>query len=328
MLFYTLQEILLIVSVAIIVDLIIGDPKWLPHPVVGIGKLILRLEKLLWKRSTLPGGRLRGSLLTYIMIFITFGTTYAFIWMAQWFHPWAGYAVSSWIISTTIAIKGLKEAALQVYRPLQEGNLEAARQYVGYIVGRDTHALNEQEIARATVETVAENTVDAAVSPIFFALLGGAPFAMLYRTVNTLDSMVGYKNEKYIHFGWASAKLDDLLNWLPARLTGVLMIGASLLLPGASARRSWKAIRNFATLHPSPNSGIPESAVAGALGVELGGLNEYEGVVSERARMGWPLRALQPNDIIEAYRLLYMVCFFGLGGFICAYVILFNIFLD
>jgi adenosylcobinamide-phosphate synthase len=234
--------------------------------------------------------------------------------IADAIHPWAGYAVTAWFIATTIAVKGLKDAAMLVYKPLIDGRLDEARKYTGYIVGRDTHDLSEKEAARATVETVAENTVDAFVSPILFALLGGAPLAMLYRAANTLDSMVGYRNETYIHFGWCSARLDDLLNYIPARVTGMLMILTAWIMPGMSAKRSWQAIRSFAALHPSPNSGIPESAFAGAAGVQLGGVNRYFGVVSERARMGWPTRELEPQDIGRAVKMLYGVCFIILTG--------------
>ncbi|MOA00080.1 cobalamin biosynthesis protein [compost metagenome] len=194
-----------------------------------------------------------------------------------------------------------------VYKPLIEGRLDEARKYVGYIVGRDTEHLDSSEASRAAVETVAENTVDAFVSPLLFALLGGAPLAMLYRAVNTLDSMVGYRNEKYESFGWFSARTDDWFNYIPARLTGLLLAFAAIFMPGMSAFRSMRAIFVFAHRHPSPNSGIPESAVAGALGIELGGMNQYFGVASERARMGWPLRAMQPGDILSTVRLLYGV---------------------
>lgn len=234
-------------------------------------------------------------------------------------HPWAGVAAHVWLISTTMAVKGLKEAASAVFKPLSEGKLQEARKQVGYIVGRDTEHLNEPEIARATVETVAENTVDAFVSPIVFALLGAAPLAMLYRATNTLDSMVGYKNEKYLRFGWASARLDDVLNAIPARLAGCLMVLSCMLDRRLSASGARRAIVSFAHLHPSPNSGIPEAAVAGALGIEIGGVNHYGGVVSERARMGWPLRPMQRDDIVLAVVILYRVSYIVAGGLlVCA----------
>jgi adenosylcobinamide-phosphate synthase len=192
-----------------------------------------------------------------------------------------------------------------------------ARIYTGYIVGRDTDGLDAPELSRAAVETVAENTVDAFVSPMFFALLGAAPLAMFYRAANTLDSMVGYRNDRYLRFGWASARLDDALNWIPARLTGLMLISVSLFYPPSSAARACKSVRAFAHLHPSPNSGIPEAAVAGSLGIQLGGVNRYGGIASERARLGWPIRPLVAEDILHAIRLLYGVSYLVMGGLLC-----------
>ena len=159
--------------------------------------------------------------------------------------------------------------------------------------------------------------MDAFVSPIIFALLGAAPLSMLYRATNTLDSMVGYNNEKYRLFGWASARLDDVLNYIPARLTGLLLVIASLLYPQAAVAKSASAISRFAHLHPSPNSGIPESAVAGALGIELGGLNIYGGVASDRARLGWPTKPVDKQDIIHTIKLMILVRNLVVGGLLC-----------
>lgn len=171
------------------------------------------------------------------------------------------------------------------------------------IVGRDTGHLDSPEIVRGTVETVAENIVDAIISPLFFALLGGAPLAMAYRAVNTLDSMVGYKNDKYRDLGWASARLDDVANYIPARMTALLLTLCAALLR-LDWRRCWHTVRRDARLHPSPNSGYPESAVAGALGIRLGGENVYHGVTSFRAYMGDPLRTMEPEDIIVTSRMM------------------------
>ncbi|WNQ10230.1 adenosylcobinamide-phosphate synthase CbiB [Paenibacillus aurantius] len=343
MLFYTWQETLAMLIAAILLDLVIGDPRRPVHPVIRIGGLIRRLEARLYPlplaeengpgHHGLPASssapmpqavlRRRGVLLTLVTLAVSFLIMLALLAVSRWVHPWLGYAVNTWFISTTIAIKGLKDAALQVYRPLTEGNLPEARRYTGYIVGRDTAGLEEPELTRAAVETVAENTVDAVVSPLFYALLGGAPLAMLYRAANTLDSMVGYRNERYAYFGWASARLDDGLNWLPARLTGLLLIAAAALSPGLSGRRAFRSMMAFAHKHPSPNSGIPESAAAGAMGIELGGRNVYGGTVSERARMGWPLRPLQAGDIQTTVGLLYKASL-GLGGIMLCVLILFG----
>lgn len=342
MLLYSWEETVWMALAAIVVDWVIGDPRWPTHPVIWIGRLISRLERLLRKRETaarevgrpagLPGRagpsprrvRLAGVALTVLTVGAAFSVMTGIVLVCQWVHPWLGYAANVWFISATIAVKGLKDAAMRVYRPLAEGHLPDARKYVGYIVGRDTTRLDEPEIVRATVETVAENTVDAFVSPIVFALLGGAPLAMLYRAANTLDSMVGYKNDKYIDFGWASARLDDVLNYIPARLTGLLIVIVSLFGRGLSAARAARSIRAFASLHPSPNSGIPEAAAAGAIGIELGGVNRYGEVVSDRVRMGWPLREKERGDILLTVRLCYGVSYLTAGGLVCAIIAMYG----
>ncbi|WP_409344777.1 adenosylcobinamide-phosphate synthase CbiB [Paenibacillus sp. MBLB4367] len=324
MLLFGWNEIVWMTAAAIAIDWLVGDPRWPTHPVIWIGRLIKWLEKRLRRSSSdeadMPPSVLRrkGVVLTATTVIGSGAAMWLLVWLGTLLHPWAGYAINTWFISTTIAIKGLKDAAYLVYRPLKENRLEEARKYVGYIVGRDTEKLDEPEITRAAVETVAENIVDAVVSPLCFALLGGAPLAMAYRAANTLDSMVGYKNDKYRYFGWCSARLDDVLNWLPARLTGVLLTVTAFFAPRLSSGRAWRAVRTFARQHPSPNSGIPESAVAGALGIELGGLNVYGGVVSDRARMGWPLTQLNRGHIVMTVRLLYGVSFLFMGGLLCA----------
>ncbi|MBH5316496.1 cobalamin biosynthesis protein CobD [Paenibacillus sp. GSMTC-2017] len=317
MLLYSFQELLLLCAAAIVIDWVVGDPKWPTHPVIWIGRIITRLERLLaserYKNEPLKV-KLLGIILTTITITSSWFIIWLIVWLADMVHPWLGYTVSAWFISTTIAIKGLKDAAMLVYIPLVSGDMADARKYVGYIVGRDTNDLSESEAVRATVETVAENTVDAFVAPILFGLLGGAPLAMLYRATNTLDSMVGYRNDKYIYFGWCSARSDDVLNYIPARITGALIVLIVWLTPRLNSDKSIRAIRTFAHLHPSPNSGIPESAVAGALGIELGGINTYFGVKSERARMGWATRAIRPSDIKATITIMYGVSVILLVG--------------
>jgi adenosylcobinamide-phosphate synthase len=322
--FYSFRELVIMTAAAIAVDWIVGDPRSIPHPVIWIGRLIKRLERLLYRAELASGSmRMRGVGLTLVTVSAAFLAMWLLVWVADRIHPWLGYAASVWFMSTTMAVKGLKDAAMDVYRPLVAGQLDEARVKVGYIVGRDTAQLDEAEVSRAAVETVAENTVDAFVSPALFAVLGGAPLAMLYRTANTLDSMVGYKNDRYRYFGWASARLDDVLNWVPARLTGLLLAVVALVLGGwRSAASAVRAMVTFAHLHPSPNSGIPESAVAGALGIQLGGRNMYGGMVSERARMGWPLRPLRADDIKQCVRYLYGVSLLAAGVLVClAYLV-------
>ncbi|AOZ94617.1 adenosylcobinamide-phosphate synthase CbiB [Paenibacillus crassostreae] len=291
---------------AYLLDLIIGDPRWIPHPVIGMGNGIKRLEKKIRSRVSLPADLKKvGILLPVIIVGGSFLLIWALLKGLYMIHPWIAVVAEVVFIATTIATKGLKDAGMEVYGHLNRGDLPAARKALGMIVGRDTHHLDEPEIVRGTVETVAENIVDAIVSPLFFALIGGAPLAMAYRAVNTLDSMVGYKNDKYINLGWASARLDDIANYIPARITGVLLVVSSWLMR-LDYKRSVRTIKHDARLHPSPNSGFPESAVAGALGIRLGGENIYHGEVSFRAYMGEGSRPMGKEDIIATVRLMLL----------------------
>lgn len=304
----------LILLAAYMLDLIVGDPRSLPHPVVYMGKAISAIERLIRRFVLQPRSLKRaGVLLPLLVAGGAWGLTALLVGLLSWVSPWLGWAAGAWLISTTIAAKGLKEAGLAVYVELRKGDLPAARKALGMIVGRDTAGLESPEIVRGTVETVAENIVDAIISPLFFALLGGAPLAMAYRAVNTLDSMVGYKNDKYRDLGWASARLDDVANYIPARITALLLTLCAWLLR-LDWQGCWRTVLRDARLHPSPNSGYPESAVAGALGIRLGGENVYHGITSFRAYMGEPLRPMEPEDIIVTSRLMLLssaifVCF-------------------
>lgn len=300
------MSLALLLIAAYVLDLIIGDPRSLPHPVVYMGKAISALERLIRRWVSQPRSLKRaGVLLPLLIAGGAWVLTALLVGLLYGVTPWLGWAAEAWLISTTIASKGLKEAGLAVYVELRKGDLPAARRALGMIVGRDTAGLDSPEIVRGTVETVAENIVDAIISPLFFALLGGAPLAMAYRAVNTLDSMVGYKNDKYRDLGWASARLDDVTNYIPARITALLLTLCALVLQ-LDWRSCWRTVLRDARLHPSPNSGYPESAVAGALGIRLGGENVYHGITSFRAYMGEPLRAMQPEDIIVTSRLMLL----------------------
>ncbi len=292
--------------VAYALDRLLGDPRWLPHPVIGMGKAIQRVEAGIRRLVKPRAYRAAGLLLPLIVAGGSFALTWAALCLLAGISPWLAAACEALLIWTTIAAKGLRDAGMEVCGHLLRGDLPAARRSLGMIVGRDTERLEPPEIARGAVETVAENIVDAVVSPLFFALLGGAPLAMAYRAVNTLDSMVGYKNDKYIHLGWASARLDDIANYIPARLTALLLIAASWCLRWDAAG-AWRAVRRDASSHPSPNSGYPEAAVAGALGIRLGGENWYHGVKSFRAYMGEKTRELEPDDIPRTARLMFVV---------------------
>ncbi|MCE7791607.1 adenosylcobinamide-phosphate synthase CbiB [Salipaludibacillus sp. CUR1] len=295
---------IILIGAAVLLDLVFGDPKWLPHPVVGFGKLISFLEKKLNKGSGRQKRR-RGVLLTAVIVTIVYGASFLLLSLFYNIHWLAGAVLEAWLISTAIAIKGLKEAALNVAVPLSKGRLAEARRQLSMIVGRDTEDLDESSIVRGTVETVAENTVDGITAPLFWALIGGAPLALAYRAVNTMDSMVGYKNERFYSFGWSAARLDDLVNWLPARLTFVTMLAGALFVPGARITHAFRMTIRDARKHPSPNSGWAEAAAAGLLGVQLGGRNTYNGVVSEREPMGEPLEKLRCCHINRAITFMH-----------------------
>ncbi|MBL0385824.1 cobalamin biosynthesis protein CobD [Tumebacillus sp. ITR2] len=297
---------IVILGLAYLVDLLVGDPGWFPHPVVIIGKFISRLDRLLRRSSDSKLiARLKGCLFPLLIVGGTYFITYELLHLAALLSKWLAYALEVWLISTTIATKGLAAAGRGVYEALKSGDLPLARQRLSWIVGRDTEHLDEGEISRGGIETVAENIVDAVTSPLFYAFLGGAPLAMAYRAVNTLDSMVGYKNEKYLHLGWASARLDDLANYLPARLTLPFLVASSLILK-YNGRNTWFITLRDAAKHPSPNSGIAEAAVAGALDIQLGGHNTYGGVTSFRANMGDRTVDIAPTHILQTIRLLYL----------------------
>ncbi|MCL4426500.1 MAG: adenosylcobinamide-phosphate synthase CbiB [Firmicutes bacterium] len=293
-------------AAAYLVDLLVGDPPFLTHPVVYMGRFISWLEGRLWVKDEVPWRlRLKGVFLALSLIGLAYQSTALLLQGIQLLHPWLAQSLEIWMISTTIAARSLDQAATRVYLPLMEGDLVQARTLVGKIVGRDTGNLPEREIVRATIETVAENTVDGVLSPLFYAFLGGAPLAMAFKAISTLDSMVGYRDERYLHFGWASARLDDLANYLPARISLPLLALAANLL-ALDGKRAWVTARRDARKHPSPNGGIPEAAVAGALGVQLGGVNYYDGKPAFRALLGEPRRDLERKDIRRAVRLMYL----------------------
>lgn len=296
---------------AYIIDRIIGDPRWLTHPVVYMGRVITWLEGKV--RSRVQEERLKraGLLFPIVLVAGSFVVVWTLLALLHQIHPWLAWGVEAWLISTTIATKGLAEAGMEIYRLLKQNKIEDARHALSMVVGRDTAFLNEKEISRGAVETVAENIVDAIISPLFYATIGGAPLAMAYRAANTLDSMVGYKNEKYRNLGWASARFDDVVNYIPARLSALLLVFVSWIL-----RLNWRSCAIItlrdARRHPSPNSGFTEAGVAGALGIQLGGTNYYQGVPSERAKMGDALRSIVPKDIKETVRMMHWVSFFFL----------------
>jgi len=295
-------ETVAVVSAAVILDLLLGDPRWLPHPVVAMGKLITSLEKIL--RGIVPNERAGGALL----LFLTVGSTSCLAWGlargAALIHPAVGVVVSALLGWTCLAARSLHGESKLVADALLRGDLPEARRFLSCIVGRETAELSGPEIWRGAVETVAENTSDGVIAPLLFLMVGGAPLALAYKAVNTLDSMVGYRNERYLRFGWASARFDDLANFVPARLTGFLMVLAAPMV-GLSGCNAWRIMLRDGRNHSSPNSGIPEAAAAGALGVQLGGTNVYFGKPVAKPTIGDPLNPLDATAWRGAVRLMY-----------------------
>lgn len=299
------------------IDLIVGDPKTWPHPVKMMGRFIHFLDTKLNRNKKSQGVLMLSVVLVSVAVISS-----TLVWGAYQIHPLFGVLIEAILIATTISQKGLKDAAMEVYEPLTENKIEEARLKVGQIVGRDTNQLDEAGIIRATIETVAENTADGITSPLFWAVLGGAPAALVYRAINTCDSMVGYKNEKYENFGWASARLDDVVNWLPARLTGVLMLRTLKANPKAP-KITFSRLREEARNHASPNSGWTEAAVALLLGIQLGGTNYYQGVESASPKIGQATRVLKKEDItrtitsMQRTSLLFTILSIGaVGGYV------------
>lgn len=285
-------------------DMLLGDPRWLPHPVVFMGYGIRRLEKLL--RGAFPksetGELWAGRVLAALLPLAGFGLGYGLLWLAGLLHPVAALAIHIWMCYQVFATKELYRQSMAVCRKLAHSPDEA-RQALGYIVGRDTSALNEAGVIKAAVETVAENTCDGVIAPMIFMAIGGAPLALAYKAINTMDSMVGYKNEKYLHFGRAAARLDDAANLLPSRFSALCMVLAAPLT-GLSAAGAWRIWRRDGRNHASPNSAQTEAACAGALGVRLAGDATYAGRLINKPNIGDDIRPVQKGDIPAANRLM------------------------
>lgn len=289
-----------------VIDLLLGDPAWMPHPVVCMGRCISALEKLLRRIfPKTPKGELAGGvILAAVLPLGTLALTGLCVWGLGLIHPALSFALQVLWCWQALAAKGLRQESENVRRALVTGTLDDARKAVSRIVGRDTAALSREGVIRAAVETVAENFSDGVVAPLFWMLLGGAPLALAYKAVNTMDSMVGYKNDRYLYFGRAAAKLDDAANWLPSRLAALLLVAAAPLT-GQNAGRAFAIWRRDRRKHASPNSAQTESAMAGALGVRLAGPASYFGKIHQKPWIGDDTRPIEPEDITRAGRMLY-----------------------
>ena len=297
---------LIALAAGFILDLLIGDPIGWPHVVLGYGRLIRLFERVLRKAfpKTPKGELVAGILLVVLLGVLSLGIGIGLLVLCQMVSVYLRLAVESLLVWQCLSLKSLRVASLTVYRPLRAGDLPAARLAVAEIVGRDTMTLDEGGVTRAAVESVAESTADGVVAPLFFLAIGGAPLGLLYKALNTMDSMVGYKNDKYLYFGRAAAKTDDVANFLPARLAGVFMVLAAFLT-GMDGRNAWRIFRRDRLNHKSPNSAHTEAACAGALHVRLGGGNTYFGQLVHKPTIGDGDRPAEPEDIRRADRLLY-----------------------
>jgi adenosylcobinamide-phosphate synthase len=303
----------LAILIALMLDRLFGDPARI-HPVRWIGTLIAFCDQRLNRGRR---KKEKGMLTVLFVAFLSFFISFSVISVSYHVATWLGVFVEGVVIFTTIAAKSLKEAAYDVLSPLERGDLSLAREKLSMIVGRDTERLNEQEIVRACVETVAENTSDGVTAPLFYAFLGGGALSMLYRAVNTCDSMLGHKNERYRQFGWASARLDDVLNYIPARLTALVMI--SIHAHGRARIEAFRLLFRDARKHPSPNSGWGEAAMAALLRIQLGGINTYQGVISVRPTIGEAREPLKKEHIRQAVAVMERtVTAFTIGGIVIA----------
>lgn len=298
----------LIAMAAFFLDTVLGDPQTRWHPVAVLGRLITFLEKLLYPlRGSDAQKFAMGSLLTLLVLCISYAFAEGILLAARQLPvAWGADVVSVILLYFCISPRMLAKAGQDIYALLVKGDITAAREHVGYIVGRDTAELDEADAARAAIETVAENTVDGVIAPLFFFALGGAPLAVLYRAANTMDSMLGYKNERYLYFGRMAARVDDVLNFVPARITGILFVMAAFLL-GYDGRNALNILVRDAAGHPSPNGGHAEAPVAGALHIRLGGINYYFGERHFRAYMGDAHMDITAKHILGAIRLMYTV---------------------
>ena len=295
-----------------VLDLLIGDPRWMYHPVCVIGNLIAALEKLI--RGLLPktktGELVGGFIETLLVCLFSFGVPGVVLWFLYVHLSWLGLILEIFWCYQLLATRSLKDESMKVYDRLKNGTIQEARHAVSMIVGRDTEELSAEGVTKAAVETVAENASDGVIAPMIYMAIGGVPLMFLYKGINTMDSMLGYKNDKYLYFGRCSAKLDDLANYIPARISGWLMVLASYFA-GLDQKQAAKIYRRDRRNHASPNSAQTEAAMAGALRVQLAGNAYYFGKLYEKPTIGDPLRPIEPEDIPRANGLLYATAVLG-----------------
>lgn len=314
----------IMLALAVALDFFLGDPHSWPHPIVFIGRMIGRYEKLIRKQSWLSL-KTGGFLLAGLSVMTVAAAISLILFFAGLVGPWAEFGISAYLIYTSLAARCLRDEAVKVYNSLRNSGIEESRRLLSYLVGRDTKSLDEKGVTRAVVETVAENTIDGVLAPVFYLLLGlilGFPVqaVFIYKTVNTLDSMVGYIQEPYKEIGFASAKLDDLLNFVPARIGGAIMLLAGLLL-GYDFKSGARILIRDRKNHKSPNCAYPEAAVAGLLGIRLGGTNTYFGQTLVKPTIGDAKREIEAEDIKRTCSIMYASQ--AIASIVCIAVLIF-----
>jgi adenosylcobinamide-phosphate synthase len=296
-------------TAAYLLDLLLGDPSWWPHPVRWVGRWITWCESLFYDAEGPPVyQRIAGFIFWLVVVVGVVSTTLACIRLASYLHPTAGAVLTVWIAYATIATRSLHSESRGVVRAVAAGDLPGARKRLSWIVSRDTSRLDEREILRAVVETVSENISDGIVAPLLCLSFGGPVGAMAYKAVNTMDSMVGYLNDRYRYFGWFAARADDVVNYIPSRLTALLMVAGAAALR-LDWRNAWKVARRDARRMKSPNAGYPEAAAAGALNIQLGGPNVYFGRVEQKPTLGDDVNPLSLSVYSTTIRLMYATSF-------------------
>lgn len=299
--------------IGLAIDLIVGDPHSIPHPVICIGKLISALEKLVRKifPKTVKGENFAGGVLWLVVVAVSTAVPALLLWLCYGLSVWLGLAIESIMCWQILATKSLKDESMKVYDALQTGDITKSRYAVSMIVGRDTENLNDKAVARAAVETVAENTSDGIVAPLIFLCFGGAPLGFFYKAVNTMDSMLGYVEMPYKNIGLVPAKMDDVVNYIPARLSALVMLAAGWLMK-LDVKNGWRIFKRDRYNHASPNSAQTESVCAGLLGLRLAGDAWYHGVIHKKKYIGDAMREIDYEDIPRSCRLLYVTAFLSL----------------
>ena len=317
---------LLALVIGFVIDFFVGDPHGFPHPIILIGKLISALEKGLRRLfpATPRGERWAGGVLWCITAGLATAVPAGTLFLCGLVSPWLRLAVESIMCWQILAARALEKESMLVYKALESGDIIASRKAVSMIVGRDTAALDDAAVTRAAVETVAENTSDGVVAPLLFLAIGGAPLGFFYKAVNTMDSMLGYTEPPFKNIGLIPAKVDDVLNFLPARLSALLMLAAGALL-GMDVKNGWRIYRRDRRNHASPNSAQTEAMCAGLLGLRLAGDAWYHGVLHRKPFIGDPVREIRHDDIPRTCRLMYLTALLALllcGGVKLALILL------